>query len=323
MRFAPLAPVGLVVFWSSGFVGADLGTRTTGAVTLLTWRYVVALVVVALAVALLGAAARRRARSAAAPPVAGARWRALRRHAAVGVLSQAGYLLGVVGGVGLGVDAVLAALVAALQPLVVAVLSHAVLGERTTRAQRAGLVVGVLGVALVVLGDLGTGAAPLWAYLLPVAGTVSLSVGTVLGARTASTGTALSDLAVQTVAAGVVLVGLGAVSGRFAPPDDGSFWIAVAWVVVLSTVGAYGCYLVVLRERGPRIVSVLLYLTPPVTALWAWLQLGEVPGRGAVPGAALCVVAVVLAARAPSSRAATGHRAGATGTKRMRAPGGS
>ncbi len=295
--------MGLVVFWSSGFIGADLGTRTTGAVTLLAWRYVVALAAVA-AVAAALAAARRRRRHGAAPRLAAVRRGTLRSHAVIGVLSQAGYLLGVVGGVALGVDAALAALVAALQPLVVAVLSHAVLGDRTSRAQRVGLAVGVLGVALVVLGDLGTGEAPPWAYLLPVAGTVSLSVGTVLGARASSTGTALGDLAVQTAAAGVVLVGVGAVTGRFAPPGDGSFWVAVAWVVVLATVGAYGCYLVVLRDRGPRTVSVLLYLTPPVTALWAWLQLGETPGPGAAPGAALCALAVVLAARAPSPSAA-------------------
>lgn len=299
MRRGQLAPIGLVVLWSAGFIGADLGTRTTGAVTLLAWRYVVALALVAAAGAVI-AAARRRSYPAA-PRLAAPPWGRLRGHAVIGLLSQAGYLLGVVGGVALGVDAALAALVAALQPLVVAVLSHAVLGDRTSRAQRAGLAVGVLGVALVVLGDLGTGEAPAWAYLLPVAGTVSLSVGTVLGARTASTGTALGDLAVQTAAAGVVLVGAGAVTGRLAPPDDTSFWFAVAWVVVLATVGAYGCYLVVLRDRGPRTVSVLLYLTPPVTALWAWLQLGETPGPGAVPGAALCALAVVLAARAPSS----------------------
>jgi drug/metabolite transporter (DMT)-like permease len=297
MRIGQLAPVGLVVFWSSGFVGADLGTRTTSAVTLLAWRYVVALAVVA-AVAAVAAHHRR---SRAAPRASAPGWTHLGHVAVVGILCQAGFLLGVVGGVALGVDAALAALVAALQPLIVAVLAHALLGDSTGTAQQIGLGVGVVGVALVVLGDVGTGTAPAWAYLLPVAGTASLSVGTVLAARRASAGTALSDLTTQTAAAGLVLIGVGAATGQLVPPPDPAFWVAVAWVVVLSTAGGYGCYLVVLRDRGPRAVSVLLYLTPPVTALWAWLQLGETPGPGAIPGAALCVLAVLLAARTPSS----------------------
>jgi hypothetical protein len=42
MRIHLVAAIGLVVFWSSGFIGADLGTRDASTTTLLAWRYVVA-----------------------------------------------------------------------------------------------------------------------------------------------------------------------------------------------------------------------------------------------------------------------------------------
>jgi drug/metabolite transporter (DMT)-like permease len=156
-------------------------------------------------------------------------------------------------------------------------------------------------VGLVVLGALGAGTAPAWAYLLPVAGMLALAVGTLLDrARPAATGI-VADLAGQTVAAGIALVALAAATGDLAPPAEPSFWLAVLWVVVLSTVGGYGCYFLVLRARGPATVSTLLYLTPPVTALWAWVQFGQAPGPGAVPGAVLCAAAVWLVVR-PSRR---------------------
>ena len=81
------------------------------------------------------------------------------RLALVGLLCQCLYLGGVVTGVGLGVPPGTAALVAALQPLLVAVVAGPLLGERTSVRQRVGLVLGVVGVALVVASDLGAGAA--------------------------------------------------------------------------------------------------------------------------------------------------------------------
>lgn len=283
-----IAAIGLIVFWSSGFVGAELGTRDASPVTLLAWRYLVACALVLVLVAVLRG--RR------------ARWGRVTtgraRHAVVvGLLTQAGYLGGVVGGVALGVPAGTAALVAALQPLVVAALARAAWGERTTAGQRFGLVLGLAGVLLVVLGDLGQGSAPWWVYLLPLGGMLSLSVGTVLERRAPGDGDLLGDLAVHTLAAGAALVALAVLTGRMAPPAAPQFWVAVGWVVVLSTVGGYGCYFLVLRRRGPQTVSALLYLTPPVTALWAGLQLGQVPGLLALPGALLCAVAVWLVAR--------------------------
>ncbi|WP_407320051.1 DMT family transporter [Isoptericola halotolerans] len=291
MRRDTLAAVGLVVFWSSGFVGADLGTRDASPLTLLAWRYLLA---GALALVLLTVLAGRRRRMT----------RRRARHAVVvGLLTQAGYLGGIVGGVALGVDAGTAALVAALQPLVVAVLAQAVWGERTTSGQRVGLVVGLAGVLLVVLGDLGQGAAPGWVYLLPLGGMLSLSVGTLLERRAPAGGDVVGDLALHTLAAGAALVGLAAATGQISPPAGApGFWAAVVWVVVLSTVGGYGCYFLVLRRRGPQTVSALLYLTPPVTALWAALQLGQVPGLLAVPGALLCAGAVWLVTRRDPSR---------------------
>ncbi|MFC5237326.1 DMT family transporter [Pseudonocardia zijingensis] len=276
------AGAALVVMWSSGFVGAELGTRYAPADTLLAWRYIVA-------AALLGGLAA----------VLGTRLtpRALLRQGTLGLLCQFLYLGGVVFGVGLGVPAGTTALIAAVQPLVVAVAAGAVLGERIGPRQRAGLVLGLLGVALVVAGDVGPGSAPWWAFLLPIGGMAALSAGTVLERRWRPAESPLESLTAQTVLTAGVFVALAGAGGHLQPPADPGFWWAVAWVVVLSTFGGYGTYLLVLRRSGAVRVSTLLYLTPPTTMVWAFVMFGEVPGPLAVPGIAICAVGVAMALR--------------------------
>jgi drug/metabolite transporter (DMT)-like permease len=282
----------LVLMWSSGFVGAELGTRFAPADTLLGWRYVVATVLLVTWVVLRGVRPDRHT------------WP---RLALVGLLCQCLYLGGVVTGVGMGVPAGTAALVAALQPLVVAVGSGPLLGDPTSRRQRVGLGLGVVGVALVVSSDLGAGAAGLLAYALVVGGMLGLSAGTLLERRMRLPVPLIESLTVQTLTAAVFFVSVAAVDGHLAPPAEPGFWWSVAWVVGLSTFGGYGSYLLVLRRSGATRVSTLLFLTPPVTALWAFAMFGTRPGLLAIPGAAVCALSVWLVMRRQRS-SSLGHR---------------
>ena len=277
-----LAAATLVVMWSSGFIGASLGTRYAPADTLLAWRYLAAAVVVGVWACARGIRPNRRT------------WP---RLALLGVLCQCLYLGGVVFGVGAGVPPGTAALVAALQPLVVAVGAGPLLGERTSVPQRAGLLLGLVGVTLVVASDLGGGTAGPLAYGLVVGGMLALAAGTLLERRLDLPVSMLESLAVQTLTAVPFFVVLAALDGHLAPPAEPGFWWSVLWVVGLSAFGGYGSYLVVLRRSGATRVSTLLFLTPPVTALWAFLMFGTVPGLLALPGAAVCAVAVSLVVR--------------------------
>lgn len=292
-----LAGTGLVIMWSSGFIGAGLGTRHAPADVLLTWRYVAAAVLLGCVMLALRQFPHRGG---------------LVRHGVVGLLCQGMYLGGVVTGIGLGVPAGTAALIAALQPLVVATLAHALLGERTTPTQRTGLVLGVVGVALVVAGDLNTtGGASGWAYLLPFGGMLALSLGTVLDQRWRSQDSLLQAITVQTVVVACLLAVPAAVAGRLAPPVAPGFWWAVAWVVVLSSFGGYGFYFLVLRRNGPTRVSTLLYLTPPTTMLWAATMIGERPGLLSLLGTGVCAAAVgIVLSRPALARRADGSADG-------------
>lgn len=255
-----LAPALLVVMWSSGFVGATFAAPVAPATTTLLWRYVVAAPLMVVAVLALG---RRY----------GPHY--LRREAVLGALGQAGYLYGVFRAVEEGLPAGTAALLASLQPALVAVVLSR-FGQRGGRRQAAGLAIGFAGVALAVGPDAVAGAGAegaLWA----LGGMLSLSAAAVLGDLWPAPEEhgVLDSLAVQGVVALAFFSAVALASGQAAPPADPAFWLAVAWLVGLAFLGGYGMYLYVQRTRGPVAVSTWLYLTPAVSAAWAWAMFGE------------------------------------------------
>ncbi|MGV8872319.1 MAG: DMT family transporter [Rhodococcus sp. (in: high G+C Gram-positive bacteria)] len=272
-----VAGTALVVLWSSGFIGAELGTAEAPAHTLLAWRYLAA-------AALLIAWCRfRRLRPT---------WHAIRIHAVLGLFCQFLYLGATITGIGMGVPPGIAALIAALQPLLVASASSRIFDEHVGRRQALGLLVGVMGVAMVVVGDLSVAGLAWPVYLLPAAGMLALSMGTI-GQRVLAPKEPIAlSMAIQCSVSAVGFMTWSVLAGDAAPPMTTGFAAAVAWTVVLSTFGAYGAYLFVVRRSGPTRTSVLLYLTPPTTMVWAWLMFGDAITWIAVGGLAVSAFGV-------------------------------
>jgi drug/metabolite transporter (DMT)-like permease len=257
-----LSSVALVVTWSSGFIGAELGSRAEAApVTLLAWRFTV------LCTLLVPVAVVRRLRLPS--------WRAWGRQAVLGILCQAAYLLLVFEGVSRGVHGGTAALIAALQPLLVATVAGPLLAERSSPRMWCGMLLGLAGVAVVVSGDLNVSETPLWTYLLPTAGMLCLASGTVLARRLRPPEDLFETILMQSVVTVVLMMSAAVATGQAAPPTDRGFWAAVVWLVVLASLGGYVMYIFVNRSQGATVVSTLLYLTPPTTMLWAWLMFGD------------------------------------------------
>lgn len=287
-RSRGVAEVGFVVMWSSGFIGARLGTSEAGTPTLMAWRFLLA---AGLLMALV-VFSRRHKFSGREVAVQGV----------VGFLAQGVYLTGTVGAVEFGVSAGIASLVAALQPLLAAALAGPVLGERVVRRQWVGLAVGLVGVALVVGGNAGVGGdAPLWAYAMPFVGMAGLVAATLLerkASEKANVETPLDvALAIQCSVSALLFAGMALFWGGLEPADSIHFWAAVLWFVVFSTFGGYGFYWLNLKLSGVARVSSLVYLTPPTTMVWAYLMFGESLGLIAVIGLLVCFGGVVLASR--------------------------
>lgn len=275
-----LLPLGFVVCWSSGFVGATMAARAGApAEATLLWRYVVT------AALLVSVTVLRRRRPGLA---------ALVREAVIGLLAQGLYLAGVFHGAASGVPTGTGALVASLQPVLVAVLATRLTGERLTRARVGGLAAGVVGVGLVAAEDLGAGGGPTGLALV-AGGMLALTAGTLLADRwPRSRGTDLVDsLTVQAAVALALFVGLAVAAGETGLPRDPGFWQAIALLVAVAFLGGYGCYSLLLERSGPTGASRLLLLTPGVSAAWGWAAFGESVGPLALVGFGVALAGVV------------------------------
>jgi drug/metabolite transporter (DMT)-like permease len=288
----PLLEAGLLLTWSSGFIGARFSIDYAPALLVVFWRCVVVSLV------LLPFVYRTLRRTP---------FSILLKNAGIGLLAMAGYLTGVTQGIALGVPAGLAALCADLLPLGMALLAALALGERLARQVWMGLIVGLVGVLWVTHGALVMGDAPLWAYGLPLAGMLSLAVAT-LWQKHASNSQSLDLLAnlwLQCFVSSFAFAAIEGSQGSLMPIPTAGFAMSVLWTVALSTLGGYGLYWVCLRRTSATRVASVLYLSPPITMLWAWAMFDEPLSWEIAAGMAVSATGIWLVARAEARRAET------------------
>ncbi|MEV7192362.1 DMT family transporter [Streptomyces sp. NPDC093510] len=305
-----LLSAAFVLTWSSGFIGAKLGAGSASAVTVLMWRFLPLAVVLGLVALLLARASWR-----------GLTARDIGRQAAVGALSQSGYLLTVYYAIQLGVSSGTTALIDGTQPLVAGALAGPLLGQYVSRTQWIGLGLGVSGVVIVTAADFaGGGDAPWWAYLVPFLGMFSLVAATFLDRRTSRPIGPSVSMTVHCVTSAVIFTGLALAAGAATPPAEASFWTAIGWLVALSTFGGYGLYWLILRRSGVTQVNTLMFLMAPVTALWGAVMFGEPFGPQTATGLAVGLAAVVVVRHGAGRPAASAPNASVSAESGTPAP---
>jgi drug/metabolite transporter (DMT)-like permease len=299
----------LVLVWSSGFIGAELGARAAPPATVLAWRFLVTALVL---LPWLPRAVRRLDR------------REWARQAVLALLCQCLYLAGVFWAAAAGVPAGTSALIASLQPALVLAAAAFLGGRRLGIGHVAGLLLGSTGVALTAAGDLSAGVGVL-ALVLPLAAMLSLAGGTLLHQRWSAPprepAPLLGTLAVQAVFSAGFFTAYAVVAGGLTPPPTADFRIATAWSA-LAGIGSYGLYYLVTTRDGAARASTLLYLTPAATALWAAVMFGQPLRATAVIGLLVSAVAVVVlnAAGGPDRFPGAGLRPRPWGSRRPAVP---
>lgn len=280
-RLAIAAAPGLfVLLWSTGFIGARLGLPYAEPLTFLTLR-------AAAAVALLGLLI------AATRPV----WPGLAGigHSAVaGLLVHGVYLAGVFVAMRLGLSAGVAALIVALQPVLLSTIARRWFGERVSRLQWSGLALGLIGVYGVVRGKIGSGEVAAAAWPAAFAALFGLTVGTLYQRRFGGDTDWRPNFLVQYAAAGTLFAAGAFAFETRAVAWSGEFLFALAWLVLVLSFGAVWLLYFLIRRAAATRVGSLFYLTPPVTALIAWLMFDERLEPLALAGMAVCVAGVFL-----------------------------
>lgn len=278
------APALFLMFWSGGYVVAKFGLMHAEPFTLLTMRF--ALVVVAMGVLAVVTGARI--------PRSG---RDLAHIAIVGVLMQSVYFGFMYLAFREGVASGTVALMASLQPIVIAVAAPYWSGETVRRLQWAGIGLGLLGTVIVIAArtEIATPSSLGLGYcLIALAG---MSLATLWEKRFGKGHNPIATSVIGFTAALVVMTPLALMLEE--QRIDWSFGLAwsLAYLVIANSVIATSLLLAMIRYGAVSKVSSLMFLVPPGAALLAWLTLNEAMPPLAWAGMAVAAVGVWLVTR--------------------------
>ncbi len=280
-------PAVFVLIWSTGFVVARFGMPHSPPLGFLSWRYALSVLAFGIWIALSGAPwPRARAQVA--------------HLAATGVLVHAGYLGGVWAAVKGGAGAGTVALIVGLQPLLTALWVSAWPQQGQERRVRGrqwlGLALGLAGLVLVVWDKLGHGEIHPGTLALSLFALLSITAGTLYQKRFVAPCDVRTAGAVQMAAAFLVSAPLALLESG-APDWQAPMVGAMAWSVLVLTLGGSSLlYLMIQRGAATRVTS-LMYLVPPCTAVLAWLLFGEALTVLVLLGMALSALGVGLVVR--------------------------
>lgn len=281
LLWTAVLPALFVFLWSTGFHGAKYGIPYAEPMTFLCLRYAIAAAIFATLVAVTRAPWPRS-------------WAEAGHITVSGLLLQVGYLGGVFTAIDLGVEAGVTALVVNLQPLVVAALAGALLGESVTRRQWAGLALGIAGVALVVWQKLAAGIGTPEGVAMTVVGLAGFAGATLYQKRFCADMPLRTGNLIQAAAAAAVTGLLALAFETRVISWTTEFVLALGWLTLVLSVGTFTLLWMLIERGAASRVASYFFLVPAVTALIAWPMFGETFGPLAMLGMALTMAGVAL-----------------------------
>jgi len=285
-RWMVILAFGLVyLFWGSTYLAIDLAVQTIPPALMCALRFSVAGLVM---LAVCAATGRRIFYSS----------RQLALAAVVGLLLLMGGNL-TLSYAELAVSSGLSALIIAITPLWFLVLDSLLLGDHhISRRGKAGLLLGILGLFVLVWPELAAGSMgrrELWASISLIGGSFSWALGSVLARRWQSGMDVFSSTGWQVLAAGAGNFIFALLNGDLNHVTWGSRSLAaVAYLVVCGSWIGYTAYIWLLEHVPTSKVSTYAYVNPVVAVFLGWLVLHERVDRFILAGSAIVVLSVIL-----------------------------
>jgi len=205
------------------------------------------------------------------------------------------YLGGVFVAISRGMPAGTAAMLVGMQPILTVFLARSWFGERTTPKQWIGLLIGLVGVYCVVEHKMRLIGLDLVGFAAIFVGLSAISVGTLYQKRHAAQVDMRAGAVIQF---GACTALFALITPLFEPVRIEWTWqfqFALAWSVVVLSVGAVSLLYWLLRHGAAADVARLFYMVPAVTMVMAYGLFGEPITALAVAGMVLIAVGVVLA----------------------------
>ncbi|WP_395660494.1 DMT family transporter [Aestuariivirga sp.] len=278
------APIIFLLLWSGGFPIAKLGIAHAEPMSFLSLRYGLVLVLLLpIAVVLRPPLPERRAD-----------WFHL---AMVGFLIQTIYFGLSYIGFKAGISAGGLAIIVCLQPILVGIIAPHFAGEKVSALRWAGLALGLLGAAAVILSRSSVELEHPLGVAAGVGALLAITAGTLWEKRFGRNHHPVTSNLVQYAAGLAGTLPLALAFESFSFEWNLPFAGALAYLVIGNSIIAMSLLLAMIRAGEVSRVSSLFYLVPPIAALMAWPLLGEEMPPLGWAGFALAAAGVALARR--------------------------
>lgn len=185
-----------------------------------------------------------------------------------------------------------ASTIMATSPMVMMLFAWAALSERPRVAHLAGACVGIAGVGLMLLEDMG--AAGLTGILASVSAMTMSSLGYVLAKRWSGDVDVFSLTSWQLIAGGAALVPVAVVIEGAPPPLDGPALLGFGYVTVIATALAFAAWFAGLRHLSAGTVGLIGLLNPVTGVLLGTVLADETLTGRQVFGLVLVFLGILL-----------------------------
>ena len=213
-----------------------------------------------------------------------------------GVLFHGFYLGGVFYSISIGMPTGIAALIVTLQPVLTNALSGPILGEKVTKKQWAGVLLGFTGAVLVLGLDVGSNI-PILGLLATIVALISITASTIWQKKI-SNNLPLSVSNFYQAIGGCLfhICAILLISKPYINFTD-TFLIAMSHQIFLVSFGAFTILMFLIKNNSASKTVSIFFLIPATSAFMAWLFLNENLTTLDIAGFLLTTIGVYIATR--------------------------
>lgn len=276
-------PLLFVFLWSTGYVIATLVAPYAEPLSILTFRFCgAAIVLLCFGLIVRG------------------KWPSPKRAITIvisGMFIHGLYLSCVFWGVKNGMPAGISALLIGLQPLLTAILASPLLGEVTRPRHWIGLAIGMIGCILVISPKFtfdATGITPATVSAHGI-GVMAIVLGSIIQKRFIGTMNFKTEPGLQLIGGVVIALPVALATESFAFTFTPQLFFGYAWMTLVLSCGAFTLYMYLLQQGEASKVASVFYLVPAFAAFQGYLFFGETLTLVQLVGMIVTTAAVALA----------------------------
>ncbi|WP_419905387.1 DMT family transporter [Kiloniella sp.] len=279
-----MAPVVFTLLWAGGYGIAKVGLQYAEPMTLLSMRFSAVVILLIPFYLIFRPSLPKRA----------ADWGHL---VVVGVLVQAVYFGFCWWAFKTGVSAGVLAIFMSLQPILIAILAPKLAQESVSWFRWLGLLLDLAGVLIVIVARSDIEPPTLVGVGFSIMGLLGITSGVLYEKRFGGGYHPIVTNMVQYAAGFAVVVPIAFTFETMQVQWSGEFFAALGYLVIGNSILAMSLLLAMIRAGEVARVSSLMFLVPPLAALFGWFLLGEEMPPAAWSGMAVAAVGVSIAAR--------------------------